>query len=256
MADKTNKNEGNKDHVLLSTSLNYKVNDDNNNNDGIKCSVLNNNKFSNANNILGQELKNNFFTPGNVSKVEKVNADPIESPLLLGDYSPPLLTPSVATSSVNNKLNENFNLNPIASYSTPKSFGFLNGYQRSTEYSNEPLVSSVYETQQQYKSGDISDFSNSGNTINPNWQLNIQSSQQQQLVNYSDFVPNQAYNTSNGGLFSTHSYQYQTSNVDTNGTNNSVYQNTKSFNYRQIPSEEDFYASQSNRTSNMGNFKF
>ena len=165
----------------------------------------------------------------------------------------------MATTSVNNnnnKLNENFNLNPIASYSTPKSFGFLNGYQRSTEYSNEPMGSSVYETQQQYKSCDISDFSNTSNTINPNWQLNIQSNQQQQLVNYSDFVPNQAYNTSNGGLFSTHSYQYQTSNVDTNGTNNSVYQNSKSFNYRQISSEEDFYASQSTRTNNMGNFKF
>jgi hypothetical protein len=258
MADKTNKNEGNKDQVLLSSSLNYKLNDDSsisssNNNDGIKCLVLNNN--NNNNYILGQELKNNntnnFFTPDNVAKAAEKSNDSIASidaNLLLGDYgpTPPLLPqPSVTT-----KFNENASL---TSYSTPKSFGFLNSYQKQSDYSNESLGVGVFETYKPVNClNDANDYTN-----NQDWQLNLQlssastQSNQQQLVNYSDFVPNQAYSTStNGPLFSAHSYQYQATNVETNGSNNSLYQNSRSFNYRPTPND-DMYATQSNRINSV-----
>jgi hypothetical protein len=258
MADKTNKNEGNKDQVLLSSSLNYKLNDDssNNNNDGIKCLVLNNN--NNNNYILGQELKtSNFFTPDNVAKAEKAidSIVSIDANLLLADYGPPP-PPPLSQSSVTTKFNENANL---TSYSTPKGFGFLNSYQKQSDYSNESLGVGVFETYKPVNSvNDVNDYTNTNNGINQDWQLNLQmsnastqSNQQQQLVNYSDFVPNQAYNTStNGALFAAQSYQYQTTNVENNGSNNLLYQNSRSFNYRPTPSY-DMYATQSNRINSV-----
>ncbi len=247
MADnnnKTNKNEGNKEHVLLSTSLSFKINDGldhDNNNNNIKCS-----SFSNS---LVQEQKSFLLNP--VNKLEKnENAPLADSALLLGELP--------ATR-----------------------FGFLNSYQRTVDYSAiDATSSSIHD--QQYKPSYTSyenDFNNNGLTWSQNgadWSQNghtnfnntgfqsYSNHANQQIVNYSDFAPSQAYSASTsstiGTSFNSSSVLLASQNtcqsslnvnIDSNGA-----QNSKNFTYR--PSTNDGLFNQSNiysKTALIGSFK-
>ena len=231
MADnnnKTNKNEGNKDHVLLSTSLSYKINDDDNdnnsttNNSGIKC--LGSTKF-NANDILVQDVETKNPIVCNNTKLERIDA---------------------------NIINESANV-----VNGPNRFAFLNSYQRSTvDYSNETIAPSYsgYSGDTSYVDWQLNgqSYNYNSNAVNANGQYapsntfqttystnanscTMGNQQNQQLVNYSDFVSNhQAYSyqtvnngagfnsslNSNPGFVSAHGYQNQSlnGNVDSSGS--------------------------------------